>query len=105
MRKKKDTETEMRHIKNFIHNINDVVLAILIVAIAAGIIFWRMQIILDYPKTIVQDQTVTEEAEEETAEEASEEAPADAAPAEEAAPQEAPAEEAPAEEAPSGSAE
>ena len=52
----------MRHIKNFIHNINDIVLAIVIVAIAAGIIFWRMQIILDYPKTIVQNQTVTEES-------------------------------------------
>ena len=57
----------MRHIRNFFHNINDIVLAIIIVVIAAGIIFWRMQIILDYPKTIVSKQTVTEEgAEEET---------------------------------------
>jgi hypothetical protein len=37
----------MRHIKNFFHDINDIVLAILIVAIAAGVIYWRMQIILD----------------------------------------------------------
>lgn len=95
----------MRHIKNFIHNINDIVLAIVIVAIAAGIIFWRMQIILDYPKTIVQNQTVTEESSEEAKEEASEEAPADAAPAEEAAAQEAPSEEAPAAEAPAENAE
>lgn len=66
----------MRLIKNFIHNINDVVLAIIIVAIAAGVIYWRMQIIFDYPKKIVENQTVTEEtaggsgeaAEEETAE-------------------------------------
>lgn len=95
----------MRHIKNFIHNINDIVLAIVIVAIAAVIIFWRMQIILDYPKTIVQNQTVTEEAAEENPEEASGEAPAEAAPAEEAAPQEAPAEEKPATEAPAENAE
>lgn len=51
----------MRLIKNFIHNINDVVLAILIVAAAAAIIFWRMQVILDYPKTVVENQVVTEE--------------------------------------------
>ena len=52
----------MRHIKNFFHNITDVLLAIIIVAIAAGIIFWRMQVILDYPKTVVSNQTVTEDA-------------------------------------------
>lgn len=79
----------MRHIKNFIHNINDIVLAILIVAIAAGLIYWRMQVILDYPKTVISQQTVTEEAvdkEETAAEEApAEEAPAEEAPAEEAA--------------------
>lgn len=95
----------MRHIKNFIHNINDIVLAIVIVAIAAGIIFWRMQIILDYPKTIVQNQTVTEESADELPEEATEKAPAEAAPAEESASQEAPAEEKPAAEAPAESAE
>ena len=68
----------MRHIRNFIHDINDIVLAILIVAIAAGIIFWRMQIILDYPSTVVTEQTVTEEtADEATAEEAPTEAPAE----------------------------
>ena len=84
----------MRLIKNFIHNINDVVLAIIIVLLAAGIIYWRMQIILDYPKTIVAEQAVTEEAP------AEEPAPEEAAPAEEAPDEDAPAEEAPAEEAP-----
>jgi predicted cobalt transporter CbtA len=94
----------MRLIKNFIHNINDVVLAIIIVLLAAGIIYWRMQIILDYPKTIVAEQAVTEEApaEEPAPEEA---APAEEAPAEEAPAEEAPAEEAPAEEAPAENAE
>lgn len=53
----------MRHIRNFIHNISDIVLAIIVIAIAAGIIFWRMQIILKYPETAVAGHTVTEEAE------------------------------------------
>ena len=57
----------MRHIKNFFHNINDIVLAVLIVVIAAGVIYWRMQIILEYPKTVVSNQTVTEEPAAETA--------------------------------------
>ncbi len=56
-------KVRMRHIRNFIHNISDIVLAIIVIAIAAGIIFWRMQIILEYPETAVTDQTVTEEAE------------------------------------------
>ena len=51
----------MRHIRNFIHDINDIVLAILIVAIAAGIIYWRMQIILAYPETVMSQQNVTAE--------------------------------------------
>jgi hypothetical protein len=51
----------MRHIKNFLHNINDVVLAIVIVALAAGIIYWRLQIILDYPKQLAEQQAVYNE--------------------------------------------
>ena len=75
----------MRHIRNFFHDINDIILAILIVVIAAGVIYWRMQIILDYPKTIVSNQAVTEEqAEEEpAAEEPAAEEPAEAASGEE----------------------
>ena len=72
----------MRHIKNFFHNITDIFLAILIVAIAAGVIYWRMQIILDYPKTVVNSQAVTEEqAEEPEAEDVSAEEPAAEEPA------------------------
>lgn len=56
----------MRHIRNFFHNINDIILAVVIVAVAAGIIYWRMQIILDYPKQLAEEQAVytQEEAEE-----------------------------------------
>ncbi len=42
--------------KNFFHNISDILLAILIVAIASGIIFWRMQIIMQYPEKIAAEQ-------------------------------------------------
>lgn len=75
----------MRHIRNFFHDINDIILAILIVVIAAGVIYWRMQIILDYPKTIVSNQAVTEEQveEEPAAEEPAAEEPAEAASGEE----------------------
>jgi hypothetical protein len=88
----------MRHIKNFLHNINDVVLAIVIVALAAGIIYWRLQIILDYPKQLAEQQAVYNE---EQAAEAEAEAAEEAA-QEEAAPEnaaETPSEEAPAEDA------
>lgn len=57
----------MRLIKNFLHNINDIVLAVIIVALAAGIIYWRMQIILDYPKQLADQQAVYEEQAEEDA--------------------------------------
>ena len=52
----------MRHIRNFLHNISDIVLAIIIVVIAAGIIFWRMQVILDYPETDAAPQTSSEQS-------------------------------------------
>ena len=52
----------MRHIRNFLHNISDIALAVIIVLIAVVIIFWRMQIILDYPKTVMTEQTQTEQA-------------------------------------------
>jgi cytoskeletal protein RodZ len=63
----------MRAIKNFFHNINDVLLAIIIVAIASGIIYWRMQIILDYPKQLAETQAQqTYEQQEQAGEAASE---------------------------------
>ena len=62
----------MRHIRNFFHNINDILLARIIVVIAAGIIYWRMQIILDYPKELADQQT---EYQQEQADEADAEEP------------------------------
>ena len=90
----------MRHIKNFLHNINDVVLAIVIVALAAGIIYWRLQIILDYPKQLAEQQAVYNEEQAAEAEaEAAEEAAQEEAASQETAPEETPAEEAPTEDA------
>ena len=94
----------MRLIKNFLHNINDIVLAVVIVALAAGIIYWRLQIILDYPEQLANQQAVyMEEAEDDSAAEEKEEA-AEGAAAAEQADTEKPAEsaEAPAENAESG---
>jgi cytoskeletal protein RodZ len=90
----------MRHIRNFLHNINDVVLAIVIVLLAAGIIYWRMQIIMDYPKQLANENAAVEQQEEAAPEE--EAAPAEEASAEEAAPAEAEQTEQAAEEQPEG---
>ncbi|MBR7088670.1 MAG: hypothetical protein IKI38_04875 [Mogibacterium sp.] len=98
----------MRLIKNFLHNINDIVLAVVIVALAAGIIYWRLQIILDYPEQLANQQAVyMEEAEDDSAAEEAATEDAEAANDAEAAEQadtEQPADsaEAPAENAESG---
>lgn len=63
----------MRLIRNFFHNISDIFLAIVIVAVAAGIIYWRLGIILDYPKQLADQQAVYLQEEEETSTEAAEE--------------------------------
>ncbi|MBQ3291537.1 MAG: hypothetical protein IJH43_04090 [Mogibacterium sp.] len=75
----------MRAIKNFFHDINDILLAIIIVAIASGIIYWRMGIILDYPKQLAAQQAAYEQ-EADDLEDAEE---SDAAEADKAAEQEA----------------
>lgn len=67
----------MRSIRNFFHNINDILLAIIIVAVAAGIIYWRMNIILDYPQKLVESQT--EYTQEDASDDAETEAVDDAA--------------------------
>ena len=52
----------MDKIKDFIYDKNDVVIALLILVVAGFIIFWRLDIILEYPKTLVSgdDPAVTE---------------------------------------------
>lgn len=80
----------MRAIKNFFHDINDILLAIIIVAIASGIIYWRMGIILDYPKQLAAQQATYEQEADDLEDAETEDAgSADAAEADKAAEQEA----------------
>ncbi|HKK95687.1 MAG TPA: hypothetical protein VJ916_05180 [Anaerovoracaceae bacterium] len=71
----------MKHIKNFFYNINDLILAVIILAAAAVLIYWRLDIILDYPEkmlessnndTIIEEIQVPEETPDETEEEPTE---------------------------------
>ncbi len=43
----------MKKLKDFIYDKNDIIIALLILVIAALIIFWRLNIILEYPKQLV----------------------------------------------------
>lgn len=49
--------------KNFFFKTNDILLAILIIALACGVIAWRMNVIMDYPNTLSEqaNSTQTEE--------------------------------------------
>lgn len=58
----------MKSIKDFFHNANDIVLAILIIAAATALIAWRLNIILDYPEKIAQETAVTSEESSESSE-------------------------------------
>ena len=44
----------MRGFKDFFHETNDIALAIIVVLLAAGLIAWRLRIILAYPAQAVQ---------------------------------------------------
>ena len=59
----------MEKIKDFFYNKNDILVALLILVIAAGIIFFRINAIMEYPKTLVdqQNQTVEENTADEPA--------------------------------------
>lgn len=43
----------MNKIKDIIYNKSDILVALLILAIAAAVIFWRLNIILEYPKELL----------------------------------------------------
>jgi len=52
----------MKKLRDFIYDTNDIIIAILILVVAAGIIFWRMSAILDYPsKLLGTEDAKTEE--------------------------------------------
>ena len=43
----------MKKLKDLIYDTNDIIIALLILAVAALIIVWRMNVIMDYPKTLL----------------------------------------------------
>ena len=43
----------MKKFKDFIYDKNDIIIAVLILAVAALVIFWRLNIILEYPKQLL----------------------------------------------------
>lgn len=53
----------MRGFKDFFHETNDIALAIVIVLLAAGLIGWRIRIILQYPAQLAKEATVSSDAE------------------------------------------
>ena len=86
----------MKHIKNFFYNINDLILAAIILAAAAVLIYWRLDIILDYPEKVLEsnnNNTVIEEIQVPEEEEESAETEVETEPVEE---EEEPIEEEPA---------
>ncbi len=50
----------MNKIKDIIYNKSDILIALLILAIAALIIFWRLSIILEYPKELIGTDEASE---------------------------------------------
>ena len=44
---------KMKKFKDFIYDKNDIIIAVLILAVAALIIFWRLSVILEYPKQLL----------------------------------------------------
>lgn len=49
----------MRGFKDFFHETNDIALAIVIVLFAAGLIGWRIRIILQYPAQLAKEATIS----------------------------------------------
>ncbi|XVG95779.1 hypothetical protein ACGCUQ_07775 [Eubacteriales bacterium KG127] len=48
----------MKHIREFIYDKSDILVALAIIAIAAGLIFWRLEAISAYPKTLVNSEEI-----------------------------------------------
>ena len=51
----------MKKFKDFLYDKNDILIALLILVAAALLIIWRMEAIMEYPKTLLSDDTVAEE--------------------------------------------
>lgn len=49
----------MKKFKDFIYDKNDIIIAVLILAVAALIIAWRLDVILQYPKQLINNDADT----------------------------------------------
>ena len=45
----------MKRFKDFLYDKNDILIAVLILVVAASIIAWRMDVILQYPKQLIHN--------------------------------------------------
>ncbi len=53
----------MKFLKDFFYDKNDILVALLILVLAGGIIFWRVEVIMAYPSTIVAESNASDTAE------------------------------------------
>lgn len=49
----------MEKLKDFLYNKNDLLVALIILVIAAAVIFFRVEAIMAYPETLVKEQQQT----------------------------------------------
>ena len=68
----------MKGIKDFFHDSNDILLAIIITLLAVGVIGWRIMVILDYPDKVAAEQAKTEQVQQDADADADAEAEAEA---------------------------
>ena len=45
----------MKKFKDFLYDKNDIIIALLILVVASLLIIWRMEAIMEYPKTLISD--------------------------------------------------
>lgn len=50
----------MKGLKDFLYDKNDIVIALVILILAAMLIAWRLDVIMDYPKTLAQETGTTD---------------------------------------------
>ena len=56
----------MEKFKDFLYDKNDVIIAFAILLVAALIIIWRMNVILDYPQTLIDNMDATTQTDDST---------------------------------------
>ena len=52
----------MKRIKDFLYNWNDIIIVLCIVILAALVIYWRVNVIMNYPLTLTTETTRTSQA-------------------------------------------